>query len=58
MAKKTEWTEPQARDMLRQGYTCEQVAKRTGYPLAWVKAQPVPKQSLLDIALGRGGPGD
>lgn len=54
----TEWTEPQARDLLRQGYTHEQVAKQTGYPLAWVKRQPVPRKSLLDIALGRGGPDD
>lgn len=54
--RKTEWTEPQARDLLRQGYTPQQVARRTGYSLAWVKAQPIPRKSLLDQALGRGGP--
>lgn len=55
-APKTSWTEPQARDLLRQGYTPQQVARRTGYSLAWVKAQPIPRKSLLDQALGRGGP--
>lgn len=53
-----DWSEPQARDLLRQGYTPQQVARQTGYPLKWVKAQPIPRKSLLDIALGRGGPDD
>jgi hypothetical protein len=56
VSRNTEWTEPQARDLLRQGYTAAQVAKKTGYPLAWVEAQPIPRKSLLDQALGRGGP--
>lgn len=56
--RKTSWSEPEARDLLRQGYTAEQVAKQTGYSLDWVRRQPVPRKSLLDLALGRGGPED
>lgn len=52
----SEWTQDQARDLLHQGYSREQVAARTGFPLSWVKSQPIPQQSLLDIALGKKPP--
>lgn len=36
------WTQAEARDLLRQGYADEQVARVTGYALEWVQAQSVP----------------
>lgn len=43
------WTEEEARDLLRQGYADQQVAKVTGYALEWVKAQPVPREPIHPI---------
>lgn len=48
------WTQEQARDLLWQGYSHEQVARRTGYPLPWVLKQAVPNCSLQDKIAGRG----
>lgn len=47
------WTQEQARDLLWQGYSHEQVARRTGYPLPWVLKQAVPNCSLQDKIAGR-----
>lgn len=38
------WTEEEARDLLRQGYSNEQIAKATGYGVDWVAAQSVPRE--------------
>lgn len=43
---KNGWTEAEARDLLRQGYADEQVARVTGYALEWVKAQKVPWKAI------------
>jgi transposase len=53
--KEPTYTEDEARDLLCQGYSPEQVAKRTGYSLNWVKKQRVPAKSLLDQALEKAG---
>lgn len=47
------WTEDEARDLLRQGYRPDQVARVTGYDVEWVRAQPVPRKPIhpaLDVA--------
>jgi hypothetical protein len=50
-----EWTEDAARDLLRQGYTPEAVAKRSGYSLRWVKQQRIPQTPLTEqLAQGKG----
>lgn len=43
---KNGWTEAEARDLLRQGYEPKQVAKVTGFSLAWVRAQPIPRAPI------------
>lgn len=47
------WTEDQARDLIYQGYAAEAIAKKTGFPVAWVKAQPMPRSSLEAKLMGR-----
>ena len=36
---KAGWTEAQALDLLRQGYSVEHTAKRTGFDARWLAAQ-------------------
>jgi hypothetical protein len=40
------WTEAEARDLLRQGYEPDQVARVTGYGIEWVQAQPIPRKPI------------
>jgi hypothetical protein len=40
------WTEAEARDLLRQGYEPEQIARITGYGVEWVRAQAVPRKPI------------
>jgi len=41
------WSEEQALDLLAQGYSVEQVARRTGCTAAWLRAQRVPTTTAL-----------
>jgi hypothetical protein len=40
------WDDDSVRDLLLQGYDPKAIAKRTGYPLRWVQAQPIPRIPL------------
>jgi hypothetical protein len=51
---KNGWTEAEARDLLWQGYMPKQVAKVTGYSLAWVLAQPVPREPIHPLLAAKG----
>jgi hypothetical protein len=43
------WSEEEARDLLWQGYADQQVARVTGFELAWVKAQQVPREPIHPV---------
>lgn len=47
------YTEDEARDLLFQGYGDEQVAAMSGFPLAWVRKQPVPQVGRMEKLTGR-----
>lgn len=51
-----EWTEEEARDLLRQGYSDEQVARVTGYDVTWVQVQSIPREPIHPALAPKGRP--